>query len=129
MSSTAAGSFAETICLRSDNGSEYSFRGRMFAESSSYDDESASLMRLRLFLSEDGAHVYSIVSGTSTEKSSRYYVVQREGDMCRMNDGRQVLVVPVELLFSAVFGLCGIDPAQAESLRPVVEDALHAAGA
>ncbi len=128
MNRTPVDSFAENQCLHSDNGTELVFQGRMFAESSFYDEGSRSLMRLRLFLREDGAHVYSFISGAGAEKSSRYYIVAREGEMCRMNDGRQTLVVPAELLFSAVFGLCGIDPDQAENLRPVVEEAL-AAGA
>lgn len=129
MGKASAASFAETICLRSDNGTELSFRGRMFSESAYYDEEHASLTRLRLFLHEDGTHVYSIISGAGAEKNRRHYIVARDGDMCRMSDGRQILVVPMALLFSAVFGLCGIDPARAEELRPAVEEALLASGA
>ena len=37
------------------------------------------------------------------------------------------MTLPVDLLFTSVFGLCGIDPALAEDLRPVLEEALYAA--
>jgi hypothetical protein len=128
MSKAASDSFAETIVLHSDNGTELSFRGRLFSESAYYDEETGFLTRLRLFAREDGAHVYSIVSGSGAEKYRRHYVISREGDVCRMNDGKQLLVAPTAMLLNAVFGLCGIDPARSEELRPVLEQSLLAAG-
>ena len=127
MNPKASASIYEDVLLRSDNGSEHFFRGRIFSESVYYDEESSILTRLRLFLAEDGTHVYSIVSGSGKVKSRRYYVVMPEGEFCRMSDGVQSLVLPVDTLFAAVFGLCGLDPTLAEELRPAFEESLRAA--
>ena len=127
MSKVATGSFSEKIFLRSDNGAELYFRGQLFSESSYYDEETATLTRLRLFTTETGRHVYSIISGAGAEKTRRHYVVTPQGDTCQMSDGIQTLTLPVEMLFAAVFGLCGIDPERAEELRPAFEETLRMA--
>ncbi len=127
MSSTASGALTEKVFLRSDNGAELYFQGRIFSESSYYDDETATLTRMRLFVADNGSQVYSIVSGSRTNKTRRHYVVTTDGDMCRMSDGIQILTLPVEMLFAAVFGLCGIDPDRAEELRPAFEENLRLA--
>ncbi len=124
----AADAFEEIIALASDNGAAISFRGRMFSESAYFDDETSTLTRLRLFSCEDGSHVYSIVSGAGAQKSRRHYIVSRSGEMCQVSDGRHTISMPIEMLFASVFGLCGIDPARAEELRPSIEEALRASG-
>ncbi len=126
MSTKAMSGFSESVVLQGDNGAKLSFRGRLFSESSYYDEDSSGITRLRLYVTDDGAHVYSIVSGDGESRSRRNYTVRPHGDMCSMSDGRQSLTVPVDLLFASVFGLCGIDPSLAEELRPAFEEALYA---
>ncbi len=117
--------FAEKVLLRSDNGSELRFQGRMFSETSSFDEETSSLIRLRLYTDEEGRLVYSIVSGTGAKRSRRHYVVTPGQDMCRISDGISTLNVPTDMLFASVFGLCGIDAECAEELRPSFEENLR----
>lgn len=114
----------ERIVLFNDNGVELRFNGRLFSESSYYDEDSASLTRLRLYVSDQNEQVYSIVSGTGTEKTRRYYVVAQEGDAYRISNGTHALRLPLDLLFASVFGLCGIDPDRAEELRSDFEESL-----
>lgn len=125
MAKQNSGTYTDQIHLHSDNGAELNFRGRLFSESSHYDEESGSLTRLRLFETENGEHVYSIVSGSGAAKARRHYIVAPEGEFYRISDGIQTLRLPLELLFASVFGLCGIDPARAEELKPVLEENLR----
>lgn len=120
-----AESFTEKMFLRSDNGAELYFRGKLYSESSYYDEETATLTRLRLFVTDSGEQVYSIVSGQGAEKTRRHYVVAQEGEYYRVSNGIQTLTLPLEMLFAAVFGLCGIDPERAEELKPAFEENLR----
>ena len=117
---------SESVVLQGDNGAQIAFRGRLFSESAYYDEDTEVITHLRLYVTDDGAHVYSIVSGSGEGRSRRHYTVRPHGGMCSMSDGRQSLTLPVDLLFTSVFGLCGIDPALAEDLRPAFEEALYA---
>lgn len=125
MQNASAEKFSEKIFLRSDNGAELYFNGKLYSESSYYDEDSATLTRLRLFLTENGEQVYSIVSGSGAEKTRRHYTVAPEGDFYRISNGIHTLTLPLEMLFAAVFGLCGIDPARAEELKPEFEENLR----
>jgi len=116
---------SDKIILQSDNGSELSFNGSLSSERSLYDEDTGDLTRLRLFTTEKGEYVYSIVSGTGANKERRHYVISQEGDLYRINDGRQTLLLPPEMLFTAVFGLCGIDAEKALELMPAFEDNLR----
>lgn len=125
MSKVSTGAVTETVFLRSDNGAELHFCGQLYSESSYYDEETATLTRLRLFITDTGEQVYSIVSGSGGHKNRRHYMVSPMGSRCRVSDGVQTLVLPVDMLFAAVFGLCGIDPERAEELRPAFEENLY----
>jgi hypothetical protein len=125
MTKTDAGAFTEKIFLRSDNGAELSFCGRLYSESSYYDEESGRMTRWRLFLTDKGEQVYSIVSSAGAQKERRHYIVTRDGDRYRFSNGVQTLSVELETLFAAVFGLCGIDPGRAEELKPAFEENLR----
>lgn len=125
MSNAGTGAYTEKMFLRSDNGAELYFRGKLYSEISYYDEESATLTRLRLFVTESGEQVYSIVSGSGAEKTRRHYIVAQEGEFYRISNGIQTLTLPLELLFAAVFGLCGIDPDRAEELKPGFEENLR----
>ena len=126
MSSKAMSGVSESVTLQGDNGAKIAFRGRLFSESAYYDEEAVGITRLRLYVTDDAAHVSSIVSGSGEQRSRRHYTVRPHGRMCSMSDGRQSLTLPVDLLFTSVFGLCGIDPSLAEDLRPAFEEALYA---
>lgn len=122
-------SYSEEVVLHSDNGLSLHFKGRLFSESSYFDNASETLTRLRLFVMEDGGQVYSIVSSQGNNKSRRHYILRPHQDVCEISDGIQALTVPIEMLFAAVFGLCGIDPSQAETLRSSFDDTLFAVNA
>jgi hypothetical protein len=125
MNKVVTSAFPEKVSLRSDSGAELFFRGKLYSEISFYDEETETLTRLRLFLSENGEQVYSIVSGSGAEKTRRHYTVAQDGDLYRISNGIQSLSLPLELLFAAVFGLCGIDPERADELKPDFEENLR----
>ena len=125
MSKATTGAVTEKVFLRSDNGAELYFYGQLYSESSYYDEETEMLTRLRLFVTDTGEQVYSIVSSSGTHKKRRHYLVSAMGPHCRVSDGVQSLTLPVDMLFAAVFGLCGIDPERAEELRPAFEENLR----
>ncbi len=117
----------DDIVLHSDNGASLHFKGRLFSESTCFDDATGALVRLRLFSMQGGGQVYSIITTAGSQKHRRYYVMRPIGELCEVSDGVQTITLPVEMLFNAVFGLCGIDPSQAESLRPSFEESLKSA--
>ena len=125
MSKASTGAVTEKFFLRSDNGAELYFCGQLYSESTYYDEETSTLTRLRLFTTDTGQQVYSIVSGTGAHKQHRHYIVSAVGQHCRLSDGIHTLLLPVEMLYAAVFGLCGIDPERAEELRPAFEENLR----
>ena len=115
----------EQISLINDNGVPLNFNGILFSESTRYDEDSMTLTRLRLYISDQKEQVYFIVSGSGQEKTRRYYVVAGEDDMYRISNGAHTLRLPSDILFASVFGLCGIDPDRAEELKPNFEESLR----
>jgi hypothetical protein len=115
----------EKIFLRGDNGAELHFCGKQYSEISYYADDTGTLTRLRLFVTDKDEQVYSIVSATGVEKTRRHYVVSRDGDMYRISNGAYTVALTPDLLFASVFGLCGIDPNRAEELKPEFEENLR----
>lgn len=117
------------ITLRNDAGVEIRFQGRLFSESSFFDEEQGLLTRMKLFATNDDRLVYSVVSGSSTAKSRRVYVLHFEDDLCHINNGTYSIALQKDMLLDTVFGLCGIGAGQADSLRQSVEESLNAARA
>jgi hypothetical protein len=119
----------ENFTLSGYRDGDFTFSGRLFSEGSFFDPESGALTRLRLFALRDNRLVYSVVSSSGERKDRRVYILKVENDICHIDNGRQSLALPVDMLFSAVFGLCGIDPAQTGDLRAVLEESLSSASA
>ena len=58
------------VVLHLDNGAEMQFSGRPFAGGSWFDDETGELTRQKLYATESGEHVYSIVTGKGAATQS-----------------------------------------------------------
>ena len=54
---------ATNVVLHLDNGTDMQFSGRPFAGGSWFDEETGELTRQKLYATESGEHVYSIVTG------------------------------------------------------------------
>ena len=117
--------FTKKIFLHNDNGSMRYFRRRMFSESSYFDEHASTLTRVRMYATDSGEQVYSIVSGAGANKERRNYMIAQEDELYRISDGINTLRLPPELLFAAVFGLCGIDADKAQELMPAFEENLR----
>ena len=57
------------VVLHLDNGAEMQFSGRPFAGGSWFDDETGELTRQKLYTTESGEHVYSIVTSKGQQRS------------------------------------------------------------
>ena len=114
------------VTLELDNGTEMSFSGRPFAGGSWYDEETGTLTRQKLFITEAGEHVYSIVAAQGRERSRRAYRVHMEGETCTIHDGRTEMTLDLEMLMLAVRALAGMERADALTLD-MVEETLRAA--
>ncbi|CAK7030918.1 MAG: hypothetical protein DELT_02784 [Desulfovibrio sp.] len=119
----------ENFVLRNDAGDEVRFSGKLFSESSYYDEEHGALTRLKLFVTDDGRQVYSVVSNSSTAKWRRVYTMRVEGDLCHISNGMQEMTLGIDMLLTVVTGLCGIDEAQGETVRAFIEDSRKSANA
>ena len=125
MTKTLQSSLDEYV-LYDDAGKEIRFTGKLFSESSYFDDEQSTITRLKLFVTEDGRQIYSIVSGSSSAKWRRVYIMRVEDDLCHISNGAQEITLHIEMLFTVVFGLCGIDESQSSILREFLEDSRKA---
>lgn len=119
----------EEFTLQGYGNRDLTFNGRLFSEGSFFDEESGSLTRLRLFALEDNRLVYSVVSGTGKEKDRRVYILTVDKDFCQIDSGQQQITLPVEMLFTAAFGLCGLEAGQESELRAALEESLLAVSA
>ena len=59
------------IALHLDNGAEMQFSGRPFAGGSWFDEETGELTRQKLYATESGEHIYSIVTAKARQRSRR----------------------------------------------------------
>ena len=119
----------EEFVLQGYNNGELHFRGSLFSEGSFFDEESGALTRMRLFMLGDRRIVYSVVSGAGEHKDRRIYVLKIEGDMCSIDNGQMSISLSQEMLFAAVFGLCGLDESREQELRSAFEESLRVASA
>ena len=122
----------EEFSLPGYNGGNFDFVGRLFSEGSFFDAENGTLTRLRLFAMQDKRLVYHVVSssgGAGEAKDRRVYVLQVDGELCHIDNGQQSISLPMDMLFAAVYGLCGLDSSQEEELRNTLMESLRAVGA
>ena len=114
------------VVLHLDNGAEMQFSGRPFAGGSWFDDETGELTRQKLYTTESGEHVYSIVTGKGQQRSRRAYRVSLHGAACTINAGRTEMPLHLERLMLAVRALSGLEKDDAPTLD-MVEETLRAA--
>ena len=116
----------EDVNLKHDNGPDIFFRGRLFAECSWYDENSGSLTRQKLYLTDLNEHIYYIVNHVGEERHRRAYRLSVLGDRCVIHNGNAEMVLQFDMLLMAVRSLCGMK-AGMESAIDMVEQTLKAA--
>ncbi|ABB39481.1 hypothetical protein Dde_2685 [Oleidesulfovibrio alaskensis G20] len=130
MSTTQGNGVMEKLTLQSDTGADITFRGRLFSESSYFDEETGMMTRQRLYVTDQNQQVYSIVTSDGRRKERRVYLLKAEEGVCRINNGLYDVTVPVELLMLAVRGLCGLtESEQSTDFFAALEESLKAANA
>lgn len=128
MSKDQAITTMEEITLKNDVGGDITFMGRLYSESSYYDEETSVVTRQRLYVTDQNQQVYSIVASNGTNKDRRVYKLHMDGEMCRINNGLFDISVQLDLLLTAVKGLCGVkNLAQSEEFLQTLEESLRAA--
>lgn len=100
---------ATNVVLHLDNGTDMQFSGRPFAGGSWFDEETGELTRQKLYATESGEHVYSIVTGQGQRRSRRAYRVALHGEACTISDGRTEMTLDLEMLMLAVRALSGLE--------------------
>ncbi|MBD5641753.1 MAG: hypothetical protein HDQ91_04985 [Desulfovibrio sp.] len=118
----------ENICLKNDNGEDLRFQGRLFSECSHFDEDSGTLTRQQLYLTDNNEQVYYIVRASGQERSRHAYRLAIDGDNCIINNGRSEIALKFDMLMLAVRSLCGLDAEATPSLE-MVEEMLKAANA
>ena len=116
----------EDVSLQHDNGPDISFRGRLFAECSWYDEERGTLTRQKLYITDINEHIYYLVSHVGEERQRRAYRLSVLGDRCVIHNGNTEMVLQFDMLMLAVRSLCGMSP-ESESAIAIVEQTLKAA--
>ena len=121
------GTSMEQIILSNDHGGELSFRGRIFSECSYYDEETSSITRQRLYVTDKGEQVYYIVAGTGSNKERRAYLLRIDGENCIINNGLFEITLRTELLMASMRTLCGYNEGCSADLLKSLEETLEAA--
>ena len=117
----------EQIILSNDHGGELSFRGRIFSECSYYDEETSSITRQRLYVTDKGEQVYYIVAGTGSNKERRAYLLRIDGENCIINNGLFEITLRTDLLMASMRTLCGYNEGCSADLLKSLEETLEAA--
>ncbi len=104
----------ESMTLQNDSGAAITFTGRLCAEHSFYDEESGALTQQKLYITNNGYTAYAVVRNDGRVKERRAYLMRREGQLCRINNGLFDVTVNVRDLLMAVKGLCGLEEAARE---------------
>lgn len=126
-SDTGARVAMEEILLKNDVGADFIFQGRLYSESSFFDEETGVMTRQRLYVTDQNKQVYSVFTSNGTLKDRRAYMLDVDGDMCRINNGLFDVTVPLDLLMVAVRGLCGIgEKSQGVEFLDTLEETLRA---
>jgi len=116
----------EDISLTHDNGPDLCFKGRLFAECSWYDEESETLTRQKLYVTDTNEHIYYLVSHAGEVRQRRAYRLSVLGDRCVIHNGNTEMVLQFDMLMLAVRNLCGIS-SEATPAIDIVEQTLRAA--
>ena len=114
------------ISLDLDNGETMCFNGRPFAGGAWYDEETNTLTRQKLYITESGEHVYAITTARGGKKSKRAYKVRMQGEICTIFDGHTEMTIELEMLMLAVRALAGMQGSDVSSLE-IIEETLRAA--
>lgn len=118
----------EDICLKHDNGEDMRFQGRLFSECSHFDEETGSLTRQQLYITDNSEQVYYIIRSNGREHSRHAYMLTVDGENCLINNGRAEITLQFDMLMLAVRALCGLNADATPSLN-MVEEMLKAANA
>lgn len=116
----------EEVSLKLESGEQLNFKGRLFSESSWYDEDEASITTQKLYVTDTHEQVYSIVSGSEGKRERRAYRIATHGDSCTVNNGSVEMTMPFDMLMLAVRALCRLDDDATPSLE-TVEETLRAA--
>ena len=113
--------FMESICLKHDNGADLQFRGRLFSESSWFDNENDILTKQKLYLTEENEQVYYIVRIQNSERTRSVYKLSIDNNQCTMANGISKMTLEIDMLMLAVRQLCGLNDETSKSLSMVEE--------
>ncbi len=108
------GNQMEQITLDNDAGNNISFTGRMVGEHSYYDEDTQVLTQQKLYVTTNAQQAYSVVTSDGKLKEKRAYLIKREGQLCKINNGLFDVTVNAVDLLSVVKGLCGMSDAITE---------------
>ena len=97
----------EHITLDNDTGSNISFVGRLVGEHSYFDEETQTLTQQKLYVTSETRQAYSVVTSDGKNKQKRAYLIKREGQLCKINNGLFDVTVNAVDLLAVVKGLCG----------------------
>lgn len=108
------GNAVEQVTLDNDTGNNITFTGRKVGEHSFYDEETNMLTQQKLYVTSAGQQAYSVVTTDGKIKEKRAYLIKREGQLCKINNGLFDVTVNAVDLLSVVKGLCGMSDAITE---------------
>lgn len=112
------------ICLKNDNGANFTFTGRLFSECSWFDEEYGVQTRQKLYITENNEQVYYIIRSGS-ESYRKVYRLTCHENICTIHDGNISITLSCDMLKVAVQSLCGLDTAAISE----VEETLRAVNA
>ncbi len=111
---TKQGNQMEQITLDNDAGNNISFTGRLVGEHSYFDEDTQVLTQQKLYVTTQAQQAYSVVTSDGKLKEKRAYLIKREGQLCKINNGLFDVTVNAVDLLSVVKGLCGMSEAITE---------------
>lgn len=112
--------------LQGFGGKELHFHAKLFSECSLFNDDNGEITRMSLYMLADKRLVYYMVSGNGKGKDARTYLIKVQDDFCDVDNGLMRMVLPSSLMFSVVFGMCGLGEGQEVEMKETLEQSLKA---
>ncbi len=87
------------ITLENDNGATISFRGKLYAQTSFFEEETGVLTKQELYSTQEGDQAFRIISSNGEQKTKASYLIKRNEEACVITNGEKTLSLPFEWLF------------------------------
>lgn len=92
----ALSGFITTLTLSNDMGEDVTLTGRLVAEDMHFNNSNGMLTVEKVYERQEGGLAYGVISAIGHTRDRRAYVIEEQGEVCVVNNGRLALEIPTD---------------------------------